>query len=37
MTEYSLASKLFQVVVITLIAIYVVFVDNKRSIVKSVS
>ncbi len=37
MIEYSLPSKLLHVAMIILIAIYVVFVDNKRSTVESVS
>ncbi len=36
MTEHSLAVKLFQVIVITLIAMYVVFVEKNRSVVESV-
>ncbi len=37
MTEHSLASKLFHVVVITLIAVYVVFVQKNQDTVESVS
>ncbi len=36
MTEHSFASKLFHVIVITLIAIYVVFVQKSQSTVESV-
>ncbi len=37
MTEYTFYSKLFHVVVITLIAVYVVFVEKNRRVVESVS